>query len=552
VGEPSASSDEPVQIGAVLDGRYRIDAVIGSGGMGRVYRAEHVGIGRPVAIKVLHTEINRNHEATTRFQREALASGRLDHPNIVAVTDFGVLEGVGYYLVMEALDGEPLGARLERGRLPWGEALVIISGVLAGLRHAHDRGVVHRDIKPDNIFLAKKEGATVVKILDFGIAKLYAGAGDDPATTRAGLTVGTPAYLSPEQAVGGAITPASDLYSTTCVMVEMITGRAPFEGKDPLALLTAHAGRPPPKLRDLAPDLDLPDALEALVTRGLVKQSSERIGSASDYLAAVQQILGIAAPGHTARGSQPAMQAASEPVADPNATVRVRGPALVVPTPVPDVTVASRPDTTVPDATVPDATTPSPARSRPALAAATRAVSLADIVEPGSKRWLVLGLIGLAVIAVAGISVAFLSRHSDDAAVATVDAAPAVAPDPAATHHDPGPGPARRDGPPPARPRLDAPPHAGPTAPPPPSPPLDEDDENVRYQHLVDELWKSPSCEARRKAIAKLLALGDPRAIDELKKARHWYHDRLGGLITDDYNECLTRDADDAIKKLAP
>jgi hypothetical protein len=524
VGEPSASSDEPVQIGTVLDGRYRIDAIIGSGGMGRVYRAEHVGIGRPVAIKVLHTEINRNHEATTRFQREALASGRLDHPNIVAVTDFGVLEGVGYYLVMEALDGEALGARLERGRLPWGEALVIISGVLAGLRHAHDRGVVHRDIKPDNIFLAKKEGATVVKILDFGIAKLYAGATDDPATTRAGLTVGTPAYLSPEQAVGGAITPASDLYSATCVMFEMIAGRAPFEGKDPLALLTAHAGRPPPKLHDLAPDLDIPEALEALVTRGLVKQSSERIGSAAEYLAAVQQILGISAPGQTARGSQPAI-----PVTDPNATVRVRGPALIVPTPDPNAPTAAEIDPTV----------PAPQR----MPVATRAVSLADIVEPASKRWLVLGLIGLAVIAIAGITVSILSNHGDDAPVATVDAAPAVAPEPPAK-----PGPSHRDGPPPGRSHVDGA-HAEPAVAPPPS--QDEDDENVRYQRIVAELWKAPSCEARRKAIPKLVALGDPRGIDELKKARHWIHERLLGLDQEDWNACLTKDADDAVKKMS-
>ncbi len=255
----------------MLDGRYRVVAVIGSGGMGRVYRGEHTGIGRPVAIKVLHADLGRNREAVTRFQREAIASGRLDHPNIVTVTDSGFLDGVGLYLVMEALDGEPLGTRIERGRMPWGEALVVLSGVLAGLRHAHDRGVVHRDIKPDNIFLARKDGATVVKLLDFGIAKLYAGDANDPATTRAGLTVGTPAYLSPEQAVGGEITPASDLYSTTCVLFEMLTGRAPFEGKDPLSLLTAHVSRPPPRLAEAAPGLEFPEALEQLVAHGLQK-----------------------------------------------------------------------------------------------------------------------------------------------------------------------------------------------------------------------------------------------------------------------------------------
>src|SRR6187549_5359 len=210
---PSPSPDEDLSIGSVLDGRYRIEAVLGTGGMGRVYRAEHTGIGRAVAIKVLHADLNRNREAAARFQREALASGRLDHPNIVGVSDFGVLDDGACYLVMEALEGESLGDRLDREkRLPWQEALAILRGVLSGLRHAHERGVVHRDIKPDNIFLARKDSDLVVKILDFGIAKLAASTGDDPASTRAGLTVGTPAYLSPEQAVGGAITPASDIY----------------------------------------------------------------------------------------------------------------------------------------------------------------------------------------------------------------------------------------------------------------------------------------------------------------------------------------------------
>jgi serine/threonine-protein kinase len=214
MGAPSSSPDDSgvVAIGSLLDGRYRVDAVLGTGGMGRVYKAEHTGIGRAVAIKVLHARLGGQKEASQRFQREAIASGRLDHPNIVGVSDFGVLEDGSLFLVMEALEGESLGKRLEREkRIHWIQSLAIIRGVLAGLKHAHDKGVVHRDIKPDNVFLARKDGEEVVKILDFGIAKLYAGNADDPATTRAGLTVGTPAYLSPEQAVGGAITPASDL-----------------------------------------------------------------------------------------------------------------------------------------------------------------------------------------------------------------------------------------------------------------------------------------------------------------------------------------------------
>src|SRR5512138_444498 len=309
MGAPSPSPDvdaADIAIGSVLDGRYRIDAVLGSGGMGRVYRGEHTGIGRAVAIKVLHTDLSRNREAAQRFQREALASGRLDHPNIVGVSDFGVLDDGACFLVMEALEGESLGDRLSRDkRIPWHESLLILKGVLAGLKHAHDRGVVHRDIKPDNIFLARKDGELVVKILDFGIAKLYSGDSNDPASTRAGLTVGTPAYLSPEQAVGGEIKPASDIYSTTIVLVEMLTGRPPFEDKDPLAMLGAHVSRPPPALVDLLPELapELPGGLEDLVQRGLMKIANERIASAADYIAWIDAIVS-AAPA-TAAGSAP-------------------------------------------------------------------------------------------------------------------------------------------------------------------------------------------------------------------------------------------------------
>ena len=209
--EPSLSPATPagseIPLGTLVDGRYRIDGILGAGGMGRVYRAEHTGIGRYVAIKMLHADLGHNSEAAARFQREAMASGRLDHPNIVGVSDFGVLDGRPY-LVMEALEGESLGTRLERDRhMPWRESVEIIRQVLHGLGHAHTRGVVHRDIKPDNIFLTRKDGELVVKILDFGIAKLYAGEPDDPTATRIGLTVGTPTYLSPEQAVGAAIAP---------------------------------------------------------------------------------------------------------------------------------------------------------------------------------------------------------------------------------------------------------------------------------------------------------------------------------------------------------
>ena len=253
-------------MGSVLDGRYRIEACSARAAWAASTRPSTPASAAPSRSRSCTRELGASREAAQRFQREALASGRLDHPNIVAVSDFGVLEDGSLFLVMEALEGEPLGKRLEREkRIPWHEALAIMRGVLAGLRHAHDKDVVHRDIKPDNIFLAKKDGEHIVKILDFGIAKLIAGNADDPATTRAGLTVGTPAYLSPEQAVGGAITPASDLYSTSVVLYEMLTGRPPFEDDEPLAMLTAHVWRDVPPFAEVAPDLHVPPGLEEVI-----------------------------------------------------------------------------------------------------------------------------------------------------------------------------------------------------------------------------------------------------------------------------------------------
>jgi serine/threonine protein kinase len=303
---PSPSSDEFLEIGSVLDGRYRIDGVIGGGGMARVYRAEHLGIGRSVAIKVLYASQSRSREAVTRFQREAITSGRLEHPNIVAVTDSGMLHDGRCFLVMESLDGETLADRLAReGRLPWRAALALVRGIVVGLRHAHDHGVIHRDIKPDNIFVLRRDEDPLVKILDFGIAKLQEGAASDTRITQRGLTVGSPTYMSPEQAVDGEITPASDLYSTTVVLFEMLAGRTPFDRGDPVATMKAHISMPPPTLRDMAPEIDLPHGLEEIVQRGLAKSIAERIGSAGKLLGMLDRICAEAAASHV-RGSRPA------------------------------------------------------------------------------------------------------------------------------------------------------------------------------------------------------------------------------------------------------
>jgi serine/threonine-protein kinase len=513
----SPSPETDISIGSVLDGRYRIDGILGTGGMGRVYRGEHTGIGRAVAIKVLHADLNRNREAAQRFQREAIASGRLDHPNIVGVSDFGILDDGPCYLVMEALEGESLGDRLEREkRIPWQAAIEILRGVLHGLRHAHDRGVVHRDIKPDNVFLARKDGDVIVKILDFGIAKLYAGSPDDPASTRAGLTVGTPAYLSPEQAVGGEIKPASDLYSTTILLFEMITGRAPFEDKDPLAMLGAHVGREPPRLADVAPDLDLPPALESVIQRGLIKAQADRISSANDYLTALDGVVAAV------RGSAPALQFLGQPVGTeglgtaPTASFAPVGPMA---TPLPFTPVPGTLSIPIADQTI---VTPPP----------MRAVSLAD--APALPRsWGKIGLVVILLAVIVAIGLKILASGGSPLARPTKPQGPT------------GSAPATEPPKTVARPT----PSSDPTPVPGLGIPLSPDT-STELKALVQGLEKGKTCTDRKKAVAGLAALGNPDAIPALKRARYRKRGGLLGLGSSNTNHCLKADAEAAIKAL--
>jgi serine/threonine protein kinase len=571
---PSLSPDEQFAIGSVLDDRYRIDAVLGTGGMGRVYRAEHTKIGKMVAIKVLHADLNRNREAAQRFQREAIASGRLDHPNIVGVSDFGVLDDGACYLVMEVLEGESLGDRLARdNRVHWVEALDIMRGVLFGLRHAHERGVVHRDIKPDNVYLAHKDGEAVIKILDFGIAKLYAGSADDPASTRAGLTVGTPAYLSPEQAVGGEITPASDLYSASILLYEMVAGRAPFEDKDPLAMLGAHVGRRPPAFADSAPGVDIPGPLEEIIQRGLLKAPTERIGTADDYLAMLDAfspplyVRPRLATAPVLAIDRSAMTPTSMSAVGPIGT---RTPVPGARTPVPG---APRAATSSPRAvTSPLITGPMDAAPDPSgasLAHAIRAVSLADVGEPIPLGWIVRSgvVTGLVIIGAIVLAIASHCGGAEPAAQLPGPKPPVVAPPPASP--DPKPGtpanvgtrppaaaPAKPATPPPpvnpgAKPAVaPSPPPPVQVAKPPPAtgkpvvPPLKPGERDALLKALIHDLELGKTCAERKAAIAKLVELHDARAVPQLRRAG------LRGGGGNNSNACLKVDAEHAIKDL--
>jgi len=474
--------------------------------MGCVYLGEHIGIGKTVAIKVLHAQLGRSKEATQRFQREAMASGRLDHPNIVSVSDFGVLADGSLYLVMEALEGEPLGTRLVRDkRIPWQEALAITRGVLAGLRHAHDRGVVHRDIKPDNIFLARKDDDQIVKILDFGIAKLYAGNADDPATTRAGLTVGTPAYLSPEQAVGGAITPASDLYSMSVVLYEMVAGRAPYEDSDPLQMLTAHVSREPPMFAEIAPDLAIPPGIEDVVRRGLAKIAAERIGSAIEYARLLEPFGGSGARLTGAAWASASLMIPMGPHAQ-----------ALVSTPVPgELSAVFGAATPVTPPSLPPLEVQSLGVAPTAAAMATvnlgppkhRALSIADLAPPIPRTWLAIG----ALVVVAAVVLAL---------VAMARSHPTTLAPPPASHAA-----------------------AAPLAPAP-------DDHVVRVKAALHDLEDGKTCADRKAAIPVLVELHDPSVVPALKRARYRGTGGVAGFGESNANACLRAEADAAIKAL--
>jgi len=278
--------------GQVVDGRYRIVELIGEGGMGRVWRAEQERLHRAVAIKVLQRDYSAIPEVGERFQREAIAIARLDHPNCVAVQDFGRLPDGSLYLVMSFLQGVVLRSALTDEGFAAPRALHIARHLLSGLAHAHHAGIIHRDVKPDNVMLVRHEGdPDFAKLFDFGIAKLVESADGAPVEnlTRLGQRFGTPAYMSPEQALGRPPDARTDLYSLTVVLFEMLTGRTPFQCDDEAGLLVMHAAKAPPSLSEASPGRDFPSQLEALVARGLAKDPAARFADATEYIEALDR-----------------------------------------------------------------------------------------------------------------------------------------------------------------------------------------------------------------------------------------------------------------------
>jgi len=272
---PSEPGFDPL-LGKVFDGRYRLEAQLGRGGMGVVYRAVQIAMGKVVAVKVLRGELATHREAARRFHREAKAASLLSHPHTVRVFDFGQTRERELFMVMEYLEGRTLGSVLgELRRLPVDRAAAIIGEVAEALLEAHGKGLVHRDLKPDNVILLDLPGhPDFVKVLDFGIAKLLTDSGQGSDVTRTGAVVGTPSYMAPEQIQGSrAISPAQDIYALGVVLYEALAGVPPFRGDTPLEVVLAHVNQPAPELPD---DVDAPGDVRALLRAMLAKDPVER------------------------------------------------------------------------------------------------------------------------------------------------------------------------------------------------------------------------------------------------------------------------------------
>ena len=269
-------------LGDVLGGRYRLVELLGQGGMATIYRATDSELRRDVAVKVLHTEYGHDPDFVARFRQEAHAAASLSHPGIVGVYDFGTDEA-GPYLVMELVDGEDLAALIRRnGPLPPRQAARLVAEVARALDAAHERGIVHRDVKPGNIMLTANGR---VKVTDFGIARAWA----DARLTLPGTTLGSVHYFSPEQALGEPTTAASDIYSLGIVLFELLTGRRPWEGDSAASVAMARISAAPPSVSEIRPSV--PPALEAIDRKAMAPEAADRFVTAGAMADALEAFL---------------------------------------------------------------------------------------------------------------------------------------------------------------------------------------------------------------------------------------------------------------------
>ena len=289
----------------VISGRYLIRELLGEGGMGSVYLAEHTHMKKRVALKLLHPEMSDNPEVSARFEREAMAAAHIEHPNVAAATDFGKTEDGAFFLVLEYVEGTSLRDALAGDPISVARCLRITRQIALALERAHEAGIVHRDLKPENVMLVKKDDEPdFVKVLDFGIAKVLEGAASASAEiakrngganaqplTRMGTILGTPEYMAPEQALGEPVTPAADLYGVGVMLYELLTGKHPFDPPDRMAMLSFHIVAPVPLMQDRAPEREIPALVEAVARCLLEKDAKKRYPNARALVEAIDACL---------------------------------------------------------------------------------------------------------------------------------------------------------------------------------------------------------------------------------------------------------------------
>jgi serine/threonine-protein kinase len=307
-------------VGQVVEERYRIEAQLGRGAMGTVYRARHLKVGREVAIKIMHPELTRDAAMVARFEREAAIAARLDHRNVVGVLDVGETPDGQKLMVLELARGETLAAMLADGPLAAARVVRLVGELLRGLEHAHAAGLVHRDLKPDNVIVERDDhGGEVPRILDFGIAVLRDG--DDTTAgrrlTETGTVLGTPPYMAPEQALGDAPDPRTDLFALGVMAYELLCGCQPFEGTG-VEIMVANVNCEPPRFAERVPGCAVEPALEAFVRTLMARRLADRFASATAALAALRALPALdAAPRRpayaTARRPREALPALSRP-----------------------------------------------------------------------------------------------------------------------------------------------------------------------------------------------------------------------------------------------
>jgi len=272
---PEPPEDDDPLLGETVDGRYLIESRLGEGGMGVVYKCKHVVLQKDLAMKVLRADVSRDQEIIQRFRQEAQSASSVGSQHIIDISDFGTLKDGATYFVMEHLDGQELTGAIEDPEpIPPERVVHIAKQLCDALGAAHERGIVHRDMKPDNVFLVSRaNNPDFVKVLDFGIAKV---GGANSKLTKAGQVFGTPHYMSPEQCSGAGVDHRTDIYAVGVILYEMACGRVPFDADNLMGILTKHIYEQPIPPHDLPPPIDVPPGLEAVIMKALAKQADQR------------------------------------------------------------------------------------------------------------------------------------------------------------------------------------------------------------------------------------------------------------------------------------